>query len=561
MYTIYVDDALLYQTGQDDPEHVIMNPKLSLDVNSAGSLSFVMPPGHVLYDAIRKMKSIVTVTCGGEIIFRGRVTEDKRDFYNQLDVYCEGDRSFLLDSLWEERQFTGSVKALFESLVDNHNAQVEEEKRFTVGIVTAVNEQATHEAEVQVNTRRFWDTQTMLEDKLLGAYGGYIRTRTQGDAHFIDWIKDFDEESAQTIRFSVNLLDLKDERDAGDVFTCLIPLGYSEIKSDGTYSDPVTIASVNDGNEYIEDEEAVALYGKIWRTKTWGQTKDPVKLKEKAEEYMKSGKQMQTLTLTAVDMCFIDGDEKMIRNGTKAYIASTPHGLDVQKVCAKLDIDLQNPEKTEYTFGVPPQTLSEGMVRAERDLNRMTGRGGGGGRSLEDELGDVYRWAKINVDEANALINLNAGEINKVSGRMSQAEINIDGINANILLKADVTVVDELGRRVSSAEIEIDGLNSEISLKADKIALNGYVTMDEFEAEIASIKITDSSYVTTAALSTQSLDANYIDTNSISIGGHSAEWDEVTVLTGASLEVTSTGGTVTGVKLNKSSKTISYLTH
>ena len=41
--------------------------------------------------------------------------------------------------------------------------------------------------------------------------------------------------------------------------------------------------------------------------------------------------------------------------------------------------------------------------------------------------------------------------------------------------------------------------------------------MSELEAEIAKIKITESSYVTTAALSTQSLDANYGEFNNVEV--------------------------------------------
>ena len=56
--------------------------------------------------------------------------------------------------------------------------------------------------------------------------------------------------------------------------------------------------------------------------------------------------------------------------------------------------------------------------------------------------------------------------------------------------------------------------------------------MSKFNAEIAEIKITDSSYVTTAALNTKSLSANYAEISSINIGGKQARWESVTVVTG-----------------------------
>lgn len=531
MYTIHVDGKLMYRAGAEDEAQIALDVKPSLDIESAGSLSFVLPPGNSQYDAIRKMKSIITMHQDGELIFRGRALEDERDTYNQKDVYCEGDRSFLLDSLWEEQTFTGKVQELFRALIDNHNKQVEEDKRFIVGIITAVDAETPYEAEMRVETRRHWDTSTMIDEKLLGKYGGYIRTRTEGDVTYIDWLKDFEEESTQPIRFGVNLLDLTDKVDASDVFTCLIPLGYSEIQDDGTYADPVNIKSVNGGVEYIQDDEAVARYGKIWRTHTWGMTKDPAKLKEKAEAYMKTGAAIRTLTLTALDMHFTEGSIDMIRIGTRVQIDSEPNGIHLNMVCARMDIDPDNAEKTKYTFGVKPRALSEAVIRTEKETNNLSGssggRGGGGGKSIQEEVSEILRWARIQVDEANASISLNAGEIDNLTGRMNTAEINIDGANANILLNA--TAVDELDGRMSSAEIEIDGLNSEIKLKADIIMLEGYVTASQLETEFAEFESGISDELFVSALS-----ASGFECNSFKFKGYGMSLDSMEVVTGVS---------------------------
>ena len=60
MYKIYVDGALLWADNADSAGTDILTPKLKLDVNGAGSLSFVMPPGNLLYNSIKKLKSIIT---------------------------------------------------------------------------------------------------------------------------------------------------------------------------------------------------------------------------------------------------------------------------------------------------------------------------------------------------------------------------------------------------------------------------------------------------------------------------------------------------------------------
>lgn len=583
MYTIYIDGNLLYKAGAEDEAQTALNVKPSLDIESSGSLSFVLPPGNAQYNAIRKMKSIITMYQDETLIFRGRVLDEERDIYNQKTVYCEGDRSFLLDSLWEEYEFTGTVQEFFRSLISNHNAQVETEKQFTVGIITAVDAGTTYVGETQEGTRRFSDTSTTIEDKLLSVYGGYLRTRTEGGITYMDWLSELGEESEQSIVFGVNLLDLKDKMDAGEVFTCLIPLGHSEIGDDGTYEDPVNITSVNDGLEYIQDDDAVAKYGKIWRSKTWGNTKDPAKLKAKGLEYLKTGGELRTLTLKAVDMHFINGDISMLTIGKKVFIDSDPHGISLKMVLAKMEPDTENPDNSTYTFGVKPRTLSEAVIRTEKETDKLSGKsrgGGGGSKSIQEEAQDILRWAKISVDEANANINLNAGEINNLTGRMSQAEINIDGINAeillkasrqevnelgervtsaeiaidganaNILLKADATTVDALGNRVTSAEIEIDGLNSEITLKANKIDLQGYVTASTLNSELAALEnaIADEMYIGAFSCGT------------FRMGSTGISFGKKTFLTNSTtLTVNSTGGTVTGVTLNKKTDTAYYL--
>lgn len=146
-------------------------------------------------------------------------------------------------------------------------------------------------------------------------------------------------------------------------------------------------------------------------------------------------------------------------------------------------------------------------------------------KAMEDRLS----YAEINIDEDKAQIQLITGRVDETEGRISSAEITLNGADGQIGLVGRVETAEG---DIKSAEVKIDGLNSEIELKADKITLDGYVTMSKFNAEIAEIKITDSSYVTTAALNTKSLSANYAEISSINIDGKQARWESVTVVTG-----------------------------
>ena len=540
MYKIYVDGQLLFSSDLIDDEHIVLSPMLSLGVNEAGSLSFVLPPGNVLHGSIHKIKSIITVEQDGEIIFRGRAMDDEKDFYNQKDVYCEGDRSFLLDSQCAPYTYSGTAKGLFEKLIAEHNEQVDDEKKFVIGDVLAVDDNVTIK---KVENVAYWETLREMDDKLLSAYGGYIRTRQKDGTNYIDWLKQSGGTNSQVIEFSVNLLDLKDKVDAADVFTVLIPLGASEIGSDGEYSDPVSIKSVNDGIPYLVNEEAVNLYGKIWRTKTWNYEDSPAKLKEKGLEYLKTGIAVQTLTLKAVDMHFLDSSASAIRLGDYVRILSDPHGLDITLNCTKIDIDLLNPENTTYTFGEPPRTLTENVVKTEEDVGGMTGssRGGGGGRSVKQEIKDYIRWADLRVDADEALITALTGQVDKHGERLSKAEVSIDGVNAQILLKASVDEVDALGRRVKSAELEIDGMNSQITLKADKIDLDGYVKADNLKSAIADISSLDVANIDASqGVSTE----DFVIRGQFRFQGDGISKKEKSVISGGSCSIESTKKTV-----------------
>ena len=566
MYTIHADGKVLFDSLSEDVQHIVLSPKLTLDINKAGSLSMVLPPGNALHGQLKKMKSVLTVEQDGTPLFRGRVTETETDTYNQQNIYCEGDKAFLKDSVFSPGALSGKVHDFFRLLVSNHNEQVDAEKRFTVGIIDAVGADVELNPESRQETRVYWNTLDMMEDSLLNVYGGYLRTRTVGGVHYLDWVAQYGEENSQPIEFTVNLLDLTAKADAGDVFTVLIPLGASEIGEDGEYTEPVSIASINGGLNYIQDDAAVALYGRIWKTHTWSYIDDPAQLMERGREYLKTGIALETLTLKAIDMHFVDGKVQPIRIGDRVRIRSNPHGLDKVYTCTLIEIDLVNPENTMYTFGERPRTLTDNVVKAEEEVDGLTG-GRGGGRSVKEEVSDIIRWAKINVDETNAYIQLTAGELNKATQRLSAAEIELDGVNAQLTLAASrveelegrttsaqiaidganaqirlhAETIEDHGNAITAAEIAIDGLNSEIELKADKITLNGYVTASTFNAEIAAINNIFAGYSQAQNLHVNgSISAQTAQFTNVSLLNYDCDWQTVTLYKGGRISVSGT---------------------
>ena len=166
-------------------------------------------------------------------------------------------------------------------------------------------------------------------------------------------------------------------------------------------------------------------------------------------------------------------------------------------------------ERQEYTSGQNDYALSRGVG----GLSKKT-------ENLEERLS----YAEINIDEDNAQIQLIAGRVDKAEGRISSAEITLNGAEGKIGL---VGRVENAEGRISSAEINIDGLNSEIELKADKITLNGYVTANQLKTEFSNFEsgISDNLYV-------RALSATNFECNSIKIGGTGLSLVQKKVVTG-----------------------------
>lgn len=356
MYILYCDGKVLYYPKLAEEGYTVLNPKLTVELNKPGKLEYLLPASNPRYDSIKKMKSVITVYQEDAEIFRGRCLNDKKDFYKRKKVICEGDMAFLLDSVQRPYSFQGTVSDMFTQYVAIHNSQVDEEKQFVVGVITAVDPNQS----VSVGNNRCSDTLTEIKSSLLKGYGGYLRTRSSDGNHYLDWVEDYDYVNTQTIEFGKNLLNLTEYINAQDVFTVLIPLGAQQQDAAGNDAGRLTIESVNGGRDYIEDSAAVAIFGKIWKFQEWDDITDPQELLGNGEAALQAGIEMAvSLEVQAVDLHHAGVDTERLKLGDYVRVVSIPHGLDKYFLCSKIIYDLADPSKNKYTFGITFQALTE----------------------------------------------------------------------------------------------------------------------------------------------------------------------------------------------------------
>lgn len=336
--------------------------------NSIGYLKFKIHPTHPYYDKILPLESEIYVYEDGEEIFRGRSVTSEEEFNRTHQLTCESDLAYLCDSIVRPYEFTGGIQDFLTQVLDNHNAQVEERKRFRLGRVNVVDSNNY----INRSNINYSNTLDCLRDKLVKTHGGYLRTRLENGIRYLDYVTDAGVND-QIIRYGVNLVDYSKAQDATELFTALIPTGAKTetTNPDGTITTAVVdIKSVNGGIDYIYDEDAVAKYGWIFRHQEWEDVTLPENLIVKARAYLEQSIYLSdVLSLTAVDLANVNVDISRLKTGRWTKVISRPHGIDVNYILEERTRYLLEPGKDSISLGGTVATLSGSTAKAQAEMS------------------------------------------------------------------------------------------------------------------------------------------------------------------------------------------------
>lgn len=348
MYEIYLDGKTLYYPA--DELCAATNAKIHNTVGDSGYLDVTIPMTNPCWGKAQERSSIIEVIQDGKQIFYGEVRELGKNLSKDQKIYAVGEMSWLADSIQSQVEYKDAdYTALFHTLIDIHNTQVEEAKRFEAGFVTSGSHELTN------LVTNYEDTLSVLR-KLAEMSDGYLRVRRQNGVRYLDIVllEDYGTFCSQEIEFGSNLLDYSDTITSNDIATAVIPLG-AKIK-DGSTIEGVdaftTIESVNDGKNYLYDEEAVSHFGWIKKVVTWNDVDDPMALKELGQQWL-SENQFSDLSITvkAVDLSTIDVNIDSFEYGDRVRVVSKPFGLDAVYSITETDTDLLNFANNSITVG------------------------------------------------------------------------------------------------------------------------------------------------------------------------------------------------------------------
>jgi hypothetical protein len=287
---------------------------------------------------------------------------------------------------------------MLETWLNIHNSQVEDKKKFYVGIVTV------HDSNDSLY--RFTNQETTLDairEKLCEKLNGYLRIRKENGKRYLDLVtlEEYGKICEQPIEFGDNLLDYSENISASDLYTCVIPKGArleeSPIEGLEAYVD---IKSVNDGKDYVYSPEAVSVYGWNRCVVSWDDVTLPENLKKKAEAWLKDAQyETMVLNLTAADLSILDADMENFELGDFIHVYSRPHGMDRAFPVQTLELHLQDPSKDNLQLGTS-------VKLSYTDQNK------GNYQAVEQELDNIRQttsWMQSAIDNATAMMTGSKG--------------------------------------------------------------------------------------------------------------------------------------------------------
>ena len=351
-----------------DGKAVLISSTLNLELNTAGSLSFICPPENPYYEKIYNRKSIVSVYRDEKEIFIGEVREQTKDLRGNKKVQCVGLLSYLADSIQPQMEYHDQTPyQLLSKFLKIHNEQVDDKKKIMLGRVTVTDPNNS--------LYRFTNYETTMEVimiKMVDKLGGYLKLRREEELLYLDYLRleETGKATEQSIEFGVNLLDYTEDLSAEDITTAIIPLG-KEI--DGEENDILKkytdIQSVNDGKNYLVSKEAKNEFGWVYRVIRWDDVTVPANLLRKGAEWLKDNQfEMVELALSAVDLSEFRIPTETIECGDRVRCIAYPFGMDRVFPVMKQTIPLQKPGEIKVVLG---SNQAKGYIKSSADAVRQ----------------------------------------------------------------------------------------------------------------------------------------------------------------------------------------------
>ena len=361
----YIHHPSLYNIGL-----IVDNPILTNTLNAHGTLQFTISPKNEQYESLHTLETILVVEDDGIPVWRGRILNQTVDINQNKKIICEGQLAFLCDSVICPYVWYGSVRDFFVCLIEEHNRQADAKHQLLIGRISSdFLSTDIHRSSETADT--VWE---IINKKIIEPLGAYIMVRIEPNGNYIDLLSEITDICHQDIEYGKNLVDYNVDTDSDNIYTAIIPYGVEIESGPGHETEPeeqygalrtwnksrLTIADVNDGQIYIENPDGIALYGRIFRSKTWDDITTAAKLKTVAQNDMYNSIFKNTaIEAKAVDLSLIDKSKPSIKVGQLINVYSTTQRISVQLLCKQIQIPMMNVGNTTIQLGAGFKALTD----------------------------------------------------------------------------------------------------------------------------------------------------------------------------------------------------------
>ena len=504
IYRVVLDDT--YDLHTSDINCMLLNPSLELEMNSAGSFNFTLPPTHPYWDSIEILKSTIDVYEDDDLIFTGRVANIDKNWNNERVVECEGALAYFNDSIhrqmkWETPLPIASedpnVHNFLKDILDNHNVFVGDatNRQIHMGHIYVdpylVTREVDYDTTLDILTRMCIDTN-----------GGYFMIRKDPETHllYLDWLKDFTEESGQPASFGVNLLDFNTGLHAADICTGVLARGATvndqvvtlsnvELVDETTYPDMSVDHYTDHDQDILWHREGMAKFGRVVQVHEFPDAQTDWKnagqvvansLFEEARKWLEEkNTKVESIEVEVAELAWLQEGVPKYKLGQIVEILDDAHmageSYEVRRLpMYKLSCDLNSGSK-KVTLGRPPKKELTQISASNSDSSTLSSgnssgssSGGGSGSGEECKVHDVR------VDGTSVVSNKVANI--SLTGKADVSTVN--ALAATVDTKADASTVNVLVNVVAGKQDQIEFNTAEAAtetltrLKADGTVYN-----------------------------------------------------------------------------------------
>ena len=441
---------VMHETQVDG--YKVASGKITQSLSEIPTFEFELMYNHPLYNKTDPINGLVKVInkYDGEIEFYGRILKPTSQMDNSglfsKTLICESVLGYLQDSTQTfEKVSNNGVLDYFQRIINTHNSQVEEHKRFKIGKITVKNQSDVPYRYIGYETS--FDT---IKNNLIGKLGGYIQLRIEKDGMYLDYLEKVGEDKKSPIQLGTNIETASRELDLSNL------------------RERVTIDRVNGGKRYIEDTELVKKFGIIQRPVDWTDIESEHILLQRGRQYMNAQKiAISSWSVSVVELYLIDKTYDKFKLGNTHPVDNAPlSGVERLQIIKKV-IDITQPESVDLTVGSDSITLSKFQLQqqeAAKSMEKVLADNNARQAQIAKETAKSNQLAVLQSELAtyNSIVETNTKELKLIDEQISKLNAEKDKATiSNLKLQKEITQnkLNQYKTKVAELDKKIKELN------------------------------------------------------------------------------------------------------